>query len=774
MALGNNLKKENIMPAIKKSKSVEKNSNIQHQHNEDMKDKKLFQDQDNGGPGGSTEDAAAQLEALQRELETRMAQINTACVVSEADLKGDITYVNDLLCEVSQYSREECIGQPHSMFRHPDMPKSVFKEMWATIGKGKIFRGVIKNKKKDGNPYWVDALIAPVLGPNGKPVKYIGVRYVITEQVLKQQELEGQMSAINAATAYIEFNPDGTVVRANDLFLKAVKYSMDEIAGKHHRIFCESKYTGSSEYDQFWANLRNGIPQVGEFKRIAKDGSEVWIQANYTPVKDEKGNVIKVIKLANDITKQKLQNLDFQGQLEAISRSNAVIEFNMDGTIISANDNFLRVVGYSLNEVKGKHHRMFVSPELSRSEEYRNFWDTLNRGEYFVGTFTRLNKKGEEVFIQASYNPILDANGKPIKVVKYALDMTEIIRAIKAMANGDLSIRCDTRVDNNGVTGEVNKALENLTSVLLQINQGSDVVAKSSNLLQKKVSDMKRNTTEVATAIAQIAKGTQDQAQRTDESSKLVGHVMTSAVEMEKKGSLINKAAEKGLEGSSNGLKTIRHLVTNMDGIKDSAVMTSKSIDVLTERAEDIGRALKVITDIASQTNLLALNAAIEAARAGDAGRGFAVVAEEIRKLAEDSRKSAGEIEKIVGDVQKDTQAASKAIETMQQSVKEGNQSSVAAEAIFQEIAKSSEETFNFSKEILEATSSQKTAIDSVVKNIEQIVVVSEETASGTQQVASSSQQMNGGMEEIAKAGDELSAVAAELQAGVQQFKLKK
>lgn len=719
--------------------------------------------------------AVQEMEDLQRELKARMDQINLACVVSEADLKGDITYVNDLLCEVSQYTREECIGQPHSMFRHSDMPKSVFKELWATIGRGNIFRGIIKNRKKDGSPYWVDALIAPVLGPNGKPVKYIGVRYVITETIMKQQELEGQMNAINASTAYIEFNPDGTIIRCNELFLRAMRFSSEkEVEGKHHRIFCEPAYTNSREYEQFWTNLRNGQAQVGEFKRKAKDGSEVWLQANYTPVKDEKGNVVKVIKLASDITDQKIRNMDYQGQLEAISRSNAVIEFNMDGTIITANDNFLRVTGYSLNEIRGKHHRMFVTSENARSNEYKQFWDMLNRGEFMVGTYSRINKRGEDIYLQASYNPIADMDGNPMKVVKYALDMTEVIRVIKAMSKGDLSLRCDTSVDNGGLTAEINKTLENVSSVLGNISQGSDVVAKSSDLLQKKADDLRRSTTEVATAISQMAKGAQDQAGRTDESSKLINHVMNSSNEMERKANFINKTAEKGLDSSNQGMKTVKILVNNMNGIKDSAGQTAHSISVLTRRTEEIGRTLNVITDIASQTNLLALNAAIEAARAGDAGRGFAVVAEEIRKLAEDSRKSAVEIEKIISDVQKDTTAAGKAIETMESSVKEGNKSSAEAEVIFQEIAKSSEETFSASKEIQTATLTQKESISTVVKNIEQIVVVSEETAAGAQQIASSSQQMNAGMVEIARAGDELSAVAAELQAGIQQFKLKK
>jgi methyl-accepting chemotaxis protein len=607
---------------------------------------------------------------------------------------------------------------------------------------------------------------------NGSPST--GKSMVDEEQQLNMVDYRGQVEAISKSQAVIEFNMDGTIVKANDNFLNAMGYTFSEIQGQHHSMFVDSEYARSFSYREFWAKLNRGEYLSDEFKRLGKGGREVWIQASYNPILDLSGKPFKVVKYATDVTEQKMRNIDSQGQLEAIGRSNAVIEFSMDGTIVTANDNFLKTLGYSLAEIKGKHHRMFVQDEYARGAEYRSFWDTLNRGEFFVGTYTRINKRGQEVYIQASYNPITDANGRPFKVVKYALDMTEVIRVIKGMAKGDLSQRCDTFVDNNGLTAEVNRTLDNLNGVLTNISQGSSVVAKSSDLLQKKADDMKRNTNEVASAISQMAKGAQDQASKTDESSKLINNVMSSSNDMEKKANFINKAAERGRDSSTQGMKTVKVLVNNMDGIKDSAGQTAKSIDVLTRRTEEIGRTLNVITDIASQTNLLALNAAIEAARAGDAGRGFAVVAEEIRKLAEDSRRSAVEIEKIISDVQKDTQAAGKAIEAMEVSVKEGNKSSAEAEIIFQEIAKSSEETFTASQEIQAATTAQKDNIGTVVRNFEQIVVVSEETAAGTQEVASSSQQMSNGMLEIAKAGDELSAVAAQLQAGIQQFKLRK
>lgn len=766
MALGNNLRKEKLIPnGVTETKQHTSTEKIKPMEIELQTPDSKPKTKSNGLTTEQTLDMKGQLDA-----------INAAFAFIEFDTQGNILNANDIFLDAMGYNLNEIQGKHHSMFVDQVYARSNdYKKFWNDLKGGESQSGEFSRIGKNGEIVWLLASYTPVVDEKGKAVKVIKLATNITATKVQSADFKGQVEAIGKSQAVISFHMDGTIIDANENFLKPMGYALYEVQGKHHRMFVEDTYSRSPAYAEFWARLNRGEFVAEEFKRIGKGGKEVWIQASYNPIFDLSGKPFKVVKFATDVTEQKIKNSDYEGQLAAIGKSNAVIEFNMDGTIISANDNFLNALGgYSLNEVKGKHHRMFVDPTYARSAEYADFWRTLNNGEFFVGTYTRIDKRGKEVYIQASYNPILDLNGKPVKVVKYALDMTEVIRVIKAMANGDLSLRCDTSVDNGGLTSEINKALENLDSVLGNIMQGSDVVAKSSDLLQKKVEAMKQNATEVGTAIAQMAKGAQDQAQRTDESSKLVNHVMTSANEMERKANLINKAAESGLGSSNQGMKTVRVLVDNMTGIKESANQTSQSIDVLTKRTEEIGRTLNVITDIASQTNLLALNAAIEAARAGDAGRGFAVVAEEIRKLAEDSRKSAVEIEKIIGDVQKDTAAATKAIDLMEGSVKEGNKSSAEAEKIFQEIAKSTEETFNASKEIQTATITQKEAITSVVKNIEQIVVVSEQTAAGTQQVASSSQQMNGGMLEIAKAGDELSAVAAELQAGTTQFKLRK
>jgi len=237
-----------------------------------------------------------------REIEARVKLMDELCIVSETDLRGYITYVNDKHCEVSQYTREELIGSNQNMVRHPDMPKEVFKELWATIGRGQMFRGPVKNRKKDGTPYYVDGIFAPVLGANGKPIKYLGVRYENTEQTFEKQAAEGVVNAINTSFAFIEFDTKGNILNANDIFQNTMGYTLTEIVGKHHRTFVEPSYANSSEYARFWENLASGIAQSDLYKRITKNGNVVWLQSVYSPVKDEMGRVVKVIKIATDVT----------------------------------------------------------------------------------------------------------------------------------------------------------------------------------------------------------------------------------------------------------------------------------------------------------------------------------------------------------------------------------------------------------------------------------------------------------------------------------------
>jgi methyl-accepting chemotaxis protein len=350
----------------------------------------------------------------------------------------------------------------------------------------------------------------------------------------------------------------------------------------------------------------------------------------------------------------------------------------------------------------------------------------------------------------------------------------EINRIVTSMSMGDLtqSFAMQASGDLADMSNALNIAIRNLNKLIRGIEENSLTVAASSSQMLEKAESMKKSTTEVAAAITQMAEGAQEQALRTDESSRLVEEILRSSGEMGTKADIITKAAEKGQTSCNDGLRIIRAVVENMHEITRSADITSTSIEVLTNRSEEISRTLNVITDIASQTNLLALNAAIEAARAGDAGRGFAVVAEEIRKLAEDSRRSAVEIERVVKDVQKDTTGATKAIDKMKTSVESGTKATREAETVFESIHTSSVDTLQLSRQVLSATRDQQSSIGVVVRNIEKIVVVAEETASGTQEVASSSRELNKSMNEVSETGKNLSGVAGQLKSSIARSKL--
>ena len=257
----------------------------------------------------------------------------------------------------------------------------------------------------------------------------------ITAQKIQSMEDAGKITAIGRAQAVIEFNMDGTIVTANENFLGAVGYALDEIQGKHHSMFVVPEDRDSAAYREFWARLNRGQYEAAEYKRLGKGGKEIWILASYNPILNEAGKPFKVVKFATDVSEQKLKAADNDGQIDAIKKSQAVIEFNMDGTIRTANPNFCVALGYSLSEIQGKHHRMFVDPADANATAYREFWDSLGRGQYQAAEYKRIAKGGREIWIQASYNPILDLNGKPFKVVKYATDITAQAIARKKAEN---------------------------------------------------------------------------------------------------------------------------------------------------------------------------------------------------------------------------------------------------------------------------------------------------------------------------------------------------
>ena len=452
-------------------------------------------------------------------------------------------------------------------------------------------------------------------------------------------DLEGQVAAIGKAQAVIEFDLDGTIRRANENFLKAVGYSLAEIRGKHHGMFVDPAVRESAEYRTFWAKLGRGEFDGGEYRRLAKGGREIWLQATYNPIFNGGSKPFKVVKYATDITAMRELRADAEGKLSAIDKAQAVIEFNLDGTVRMANDNFLRALGYTLAEVRGQHHSMFVDPAERESAEYRQFWAKLARGEYDSAQYKRIAKGGREVWIQASYNPILDPSGRPLKVVKYATDVTEQVRfaqalrtavaetqaAVTAATKGDLT----QRIPVEGKTGE-------LATLTKSVNSLIDVVTSLVGEIKDAAERVQGGAQEISSGNSNLSQRTSSQAASLEETASSMEEMATTVKQTAVNAAEANRLAIEACAKAESGGSVVGSAVKAMSGINGAS---SKIADII-----------GVIDSIAFQTNLLALNAAVEAARAGDQGRGFAVVATEVRSLAGRSATAAKEIKALIQD----------------------------------------------------------------------------------------------------------------------------
>ncbi|MET4278173.1 MULTISPECIES: PAS domain-containing methyl-accepting chemotaxis protein [unclassified Bradyrhizobium] len=360
-------------------------------------------------------DAQAQIEAIGR-----------SQAMIEFNLDGTIITANKNFLDALGYRLDEIQGKHHAMFMPADQRESAeYKAFWAALNRGEYQAREFKRIAKGGREVWIEASYNPVLDGNGKTVMVAKIATDITEKRIRSMTDASKIAAISRAQAVIEFKLDGTIVTANENFCNALGYSLTEIQGKHHSLFVPQAERDGTAYREFWAALNRGEYQAGEFKRIGKGGREVWILASYNPLLDENGKPFGVAKFATDVTAEKLKTADLAGQIAAIEKAQAVIEFNMDGSVITANANFLSALGYSLAEIKGKHHGMFVESSERDGNGYREFWAALNRGQYQAAEYKRIGKGGKEVYIQASYNPIMNLNGKPFKVVKYATDVTK-------------------------------------------------------------------------------------------------------------------------------------------------------------------------------------------------------------------------------------------------------------------------------------------------------------------------------------------------------------
>ncbi|WCM87789.1 methyl-accepting chemotaxis protein [Acidovorax sp. NCPPB 3576] len=422
----------------------------------------------------------------------------------EFDLAGKVQHANPLFLARMGYTLDEIVGQHHRIFCPPDVAASAaYSAMWERLAAGEIVEGVFLRLTRQADPVWLQASYNPIFDSAGRPVGVVKLATDVTQARNAQADFEGKIAAMNRVQAMIEFDLGGKVLHANPNFLKVFGYTEDEVVGQHHRMFCTPEVVRSADYARLWERLARGEVDAGRYRRVAKDGKDVWIQASYNPILDTSGKPYKVVKFATDITEETRQAAETKGKLDAIGLSQAVIEFGVDGTILTANPNFLRTMGYTLDEIRGKHHSMFCDPDFVKTQTYRDFWADLGEGKFQSARYRRIGKHDAGIWIQATYNPIFDVEGRVYKVVKFAVNVTEQVERETAVSQkvrdiGAVLHAISTSIQQVARSSE--RSADLATQTQREAGQGHQVLARS----REAIAAIEQSSTDIRDIVATI------------------------------------------------------------------------------------------------------------------------------------------------------------------------------------------------------------------------------------------------------------------------------
>jgi methyl-accepting chemotaxis protein len=531
----------------------------------------------------------------------RIAAVDRSQAVIEFDLAGRVLTANHNFLQTMGYELAEVQGRHHRMFCDPDyVATSEYADFWDHLGAGNFASGEYKRRTKDGRDVWLQATYNPILDATGRPQKIVKFASDVTDAKAHNAEFVGKVAAIDRAQAVIEFDLSGHVLAANQNFLACVGYSLQEVQGKHHRMFCEPEYVATEAYTSFWERLGAGEFDSGEFRRVGKGGRELWLQATYNPILDADGTPVKIVKFATDITQQKLAGAEISGKLDAVDRAQAVIEFDLDGHVLQANENFQRTMGYSAREIVGQHHSLFCTEDYVRSEEYRDFWLRLGKGEVITGRFQRVGKFGREVHIQAAYNPVFDLSGAVLKVVKFAYDVTDQVVREQRIAEHTRQMTASVR-DLSGSIERIAASSTTATDLARETGSNADQGVEALRAALEAIALIERSSSsigEIVRVMGEIA----------NQTNLLAFNASIEAARAGEHGvgfSIVAGEVRKLAERSSEAAQEIARLIEESAERVDQGAQVSKRAEAAFERiVESVEKTNDAITEISEATRL--------------------------------------------------------------------------------------------------------------------------------------------------------------------------